>query len=29
MWSTPRGDTFDPPGDHYPITASPALTKPV
>jgi len=29
MWSTPEGDTFDHPGGHYPVTASPALPKPV
>ena len=29
MWSTPVGDTFDSPGGHYPVTASPALPKPV
>ena len=29
MWSTPTGETFESPGGHYPITASPALPKPV
>ncbi len=29
MWSTPVGDTFESPGGHYPVTASPALPKPV
>jgi alkanesulfonate monooxygenase SsuD/methylene tetrahydromethanopterin reductase-like flavin-dependent oxidoreductase (luciferase family) len=29
MWSTPAGDTFESPGGHYPVTASPALPKPV
>lgn len=29
MWSTRVGDTFDSPGGHYPVTASPALPKPV
>ena len=29
MWSTPVGKTFDSPGGHYPVTASPALPKPV
>ena len=29
MWATPTGETFESPGGHYPITASPALPKPV
>jgi F420-dependent oxidoreductase-like protein len=29
MWSTPVGETFESPGGHYPIAASPALPKPV
>jgi F420-dependent oxidoreductase-like protein len=29
MWSTPLGETFESPGGHYPVTASPALPKPV
>ena len=29
MWETPAGETFDSPGGHYPITGSPALTKPL
>lgn len=29
MWSTPVGDTFESPGGHCPVTASPALPKPV
>ncbi len=29
LWSTPVGETFDKPDGHYPITASPALPKPV
>ena len=29
MWSTPVGKTFESPGGHYPVTASPALPKPV
>jgi len=29
MWSTPAGETFESPGGHYPVTASPALPKPV
>jgi len=29
MWSTPVGDTFESPGGHYPVIASPALPKPV
>ncbi len=29
MWSTPLGETFESPGGHYPVTASPALAKPV
>lgn len=29
MWSTPIGETFDSPGGHYPVSGSPALTKPV
>lgn len=28
MWSTPLGETFESPGGHYPVTASPALPKP-
>ncbi|NND75007.1 MAG: LLM class F420-dependent oxidoreductase [Ilumatobacter sp.] len=28
LWSSPVGDTFDSPGGHYPVTASPALPKP-
>src|SRR6187549_1018256 len=28
MWETPAGATFDSPGGHYPVTGSPALTKP-
>jgi F420-dependent oxidoreductase-like protein len=28
MWSTPIGGTFDSPGGHYPVVASPAPTKP-
>jgi F420-dependent oxidoreductase-like protein len=28
MWATPVGETFDSPGGHYPVTASPALPKP-
>lgn len=29
LWRTPVGETFDHPGPHYPVTASPALPKPV
>ena len=29
MWATPVGETFESPGGRYPITASPALPKPV
>lgn len=29
LWSTSSGDTFESPGGHYPVTASPALPKPV
>jgi F420-dependent oxidoreductase-like protein len=29
LWATPLGETFDSPGGHYPVTASPALPKPV
>ena len=29
MWSSPVGETFESPGGHYPVTASPALPKPV
>jgi F420-dependent oxidoreductase-like protein len=29
LWATPLGETFESPGGHYPITASPALPKPV
>jgi F420-dependent oxidoreductase-like protein len=29
MWATPVGETFESPGGHYPVTASPALPKPV
>ncbi len=29
MWSTGVGETFDSPGGHYPVAASPALPKPV
>ena len=29
MWATPIGETFESPGGHYPITASPALPKPI
>lgn len=29
MWSTPFGETFESPGGHYRVTASPALPKPV
>jgi F420-dependent oxidoreductase-like protein len=29
LWATPAGETFESPGGHYPITASPALPKPV
>ena len=29
LWATPTGETFDSPGGHYPVTASPALPKPV
>ncbi len=29
MWSMPTGDTFESPGGHYPVTASPGLPKPV
>lgn len=29
MWSTPVGETYESPGGHYPVTASPALPKPV
>jgi F420-dependent oxidoreductase-like protein len=29
LWSTPVGATFDLDGSHYPVTASPALPKPV
>jgi F420-dependent oxidoreductase-like protein len=29
LWATPPGETFDSPGGHYPVTASPALPKPV
>jgi F420-dependent oxidoreductase-like protein len=28
MWATPTGETFDSTGPHYPVTDSPALTKP-
>ncbi len=28
MWATPVGETFESPGGHYPVTASPALPKP-
>jgi F420-dependent oxidoreductase-like protein len=28
MWATPVGETFDSPGGHYPVTASPGLPKP-
>lgn len=28
MWATPIGETFDSPGGHYPVTASPGLPKP-
>jgi F420-dependent oxidoreductase-like protein len=28
MWSTPPGELYESPGGHYPVTASPALTKP-
>jgi F420-dependent oxidoreductase-like protein len=28
MWATPAGETFDSTGAHYPVTDSPALTKP-
>jgi F420-dependent oxidoreductase-like protein len=29
MWATPVGESFESPGGHYPVTASPALPKPV
>lgn len=29
MWATPVGETFESPGGRYPVTASPALPKPV
>ena len=29
MWATPIGETFESPGGRYPVTASPALPKPV
>jgi len=29
LWSTPVGETFESPGGHYPLSASPALPKPV
>ena len=29
MWATPIGETFESPGGHYPIAASPALPKPI
>ncbi len=29
MWSTPVGETFSHEGEHYPVTDSPALPKPV
>ena len=29
LWTTPVGETFESPGGHYPVTASPALPKPV
>lgn len=29
LWATKPGDTFSHPGPHYPVTDSPALTKPV
>lgn len=29
LWSTPVGELFDSPGGYYPITASPALPKPL
>ncbi|WCO67748.1 LLM class F420-dependent oxidoreductase [Iamia majanohamensis] len=29
LWSTPVGETFTHQGDHYPVTDSPALPKPV
>jgi F420-dependent oxidoreductase-like protein len=29
LWATPHGETFDSPGGHDPVTASPALPKPV
>ena len=29
MWTTPIGATFDSPGGHYPVTASPGLPKPL
>lgn len=29
LWATPEGDTFDFSGDHYSLTDSPALPKPV
>jgi F420-dependent oxidoreductase-like protein len=29
LWATPHGSTYDFPGRHYPVTASPALPKPV
>ena len=29
LWSTPVGETFDYPGEHYQLTNSPALPKPV
>lgn len=29
MWATPVGETFESPGGHYPVMASPALPKPV
>jgi len=29
MWNTPVGETFESPGGHFPVTASPALPKPI
>ncbi|MFZ4518820.1 MAG: LLM class F420-dependent oxidoreductase [Microthrixaceae bacterium] len=29
LWATPEGATFEHPGGHYPVSASPALPKPV
>lgn len=29
LWNTPIGETFESPGGHFPVTASPALPKPI